>query len=336
VFGYFMDAFILGAGFSHSLCIEDNGNKNIPLCSGLHDVICAETWDKNGEIRKLFAKYNTNRIDLLFSQLDLDILKAEGSTTKAELERQREYLAGQVRIAISGSPSSAKPLDRPSEASLEFARMVPNGSQLITFNYELLLEKSLWEAKRWAPCQGYAGIEDYGFNGVPRNTNGIKVYKLHGSYNFSEWPRTESEQIFTENFIGQNIANEYFPGVNGIPNARASCEIIGCSKREETLIMPSYYKAYSTQIRKMWWEAFDALEKADRLFIIGYSFPIEDTMSEYLLDSYLRRTGEIKKIYVFDINPPAELARKCGDHAEVVSYKGDFKEQLSILKEKVV
>ncbi|HEX3355856.1 MAG TPA: SIR2 family protein [Tepidisphaeraceae bacterium] len=83
-----------------------------------------------------------------------------------------------------------------------------------------------------------------------------------------------------------------------------------CSPTIPVIFHPTPVKKYSTHpdIKAMWEAAGLALEEAEELIIFGFSFPQSDSVIRSLFRESLK-TGTLKKIHIFDLDPPAIHAK---------------------------
>lgn len=189
---------------------------------------------------------------------------------------------------------------------------------LITFNYDLVLERTLWEhfhfldempnkrvIKSTQIQYGY-GIYDFIIRGEPYRydysasqyqpdfRNGqiaiidrdgeadIKVpyLKLHGSLN---WDRNHPSKPTTES--GDRIT----------PNSGPTMAV------ESPLILPPVFnKTDAVKINSVWETALKILRNAKNIIIVGYSLPKTDIYMQYFLKSAVGPNSNLQRIIVFD------------------------------------
>lgn len=246
----------------------------------------------------------------------------------------------------------------------------------ITFNWDTLLDRVLWESKLWSPEDGY-GIQFAAFyNNKWQNTlnlgnSKIKLLKLHGStnwiipyfgYNFTKqqkyrdfvYYKQEKYKSFIYCYIdsitkyktyknrsksGYAPFSYYYypPDIPLPPNDLDENEKIitygmnmsfsgtefyttsslGADKTTSMplIIPPVKNKDYSIVggvFEKIWKEALYQICQANKIYIIGYSFPITDTKSWDLI----KMAQEIKAqpLTIEIVNPfPDELAKRFYD-----------------------
>lgn len=168
----------------------------------------------------------------------------------------------------------------PNEALLKrFCAYVNKHESLITFNYDLLVEQTLWKMGLWNPMDGYGkGIADYvegakiDARDFPKSQ--VSVIKLHGSLNWhTDW-LNKLEIRTTHPFTGTPL----FEGMKGHGIQRARRYPL-----TSHAILPTFMKGvryrWEIQLVKM---ASDAISSAQEVFILGYSLPEADTMASFI------------------------------------------------------
>ncbi len=165
------------------------------------------------------------------------------------------------------------------------------GDTVITFNYDLAVDRELRRARKWSIGNGY-GFEVLGFEDSPS-----ELFKLHGSTNWrsepfgglrhggitqlSGSPLGERPVIRDEEFTYLGYKNASDPQCNNGP------------VQLDTIIMPSANKKFYMETSfgreweelwdSLWFQAGEALEKSTEVFLIGYSLPQYDIRARDLL-----------------------------------------------------
>ena len=170
------------------------------------------------------------------------------------------------------------------------------GDTIITFNYDLLIEQELWKRKLWNPFEGY-GIkfpEPERKGNIPENQ--IQILKLHGSINWV--PKTRDSFTFPFKHFGLSYKHPF--GNTYYFDNLISRDDDKMAKREyypldSYLIYPTYIKYFEERWQyEIMSKAIDSLSKAKMIFILGYSFPEADSISNMLLTQISNST----KIYI--------------------------------------
>lgn len=211
----------------------------------------------------------------------------------------------------------------------------PDDMTVITFNYDLLVEKTLDEIAvangqeffQFPDCYRLNNIVSTNpINGLAQFQNqgkghsGVAVLKLHGSMNW----------------LSRHTSNEPKPRTLFAPNREihiADSPIISTSmtwrrKRRTVYMKPIIVPPVSgkrgmmhTEFGPLWEKAALSLREADRVVVAGYSCPPLDIEARMLLSENLRHNSS-KKLYIID--PCAESAAKfieiCGvNHSTIYS-----------------
>ena len=246
----------------------------------------------------------------------------------------------------------------------------------ITFNWDTLLDRVLWESKLWSPVDGY-GIKFAAFYNnkwqytLDLDKSKVKLLKLHGStnwiipyfgYNFANlqkhrdfvYYKQEKDKSFMYCYIDSinkyktykdrcrsgyaPFSYYYYPPDIPLPpnDIKANKKIItqgmnmsfsgtkfytnissGVDKTTSMplIIPPVKNKDYSIIggiFERIWEDALSQLCKADKIYIIGYSFPITDTKSWDLMQKAQEIRNQPLNIEI--VNPfPDDLAKRFYD-----------------------
>jgi hypothetical protein len=146
-------------------------------------------------------------------------------------------------------------------------------SSVITFNYDIALERALAKTGQWDIGDGYA------FPFLPnRPSSQIKVHKLHGSVNWFKHPINDVPPpvIFTRDLrlLGYEHLIDPRVGGNGMGVDNSG-----------TFILPDPRKTFYWQQfwEPLWKAAAEGLRAANEVFIHGYSMPTADALARQLL-----------------------------------------------------
>lgn len=168
-----------------------------------------------------------------------------------------------------------------------FEEQLRANDHLITFNYDVLIERTLLEEQKWSLGGGYVGVEQLksGYNeSALKSATGCSAYKilkLHGSITWvQEGPREidiNNPPVIT---LHKWDSSPFFPSLGRILNRRPE-------GARPTWLPPSYVKTFSNApfLINIWREAQRILTQARRLVLLGYSFPEVDSQSQLLLAS---------------------------------------------------
>jgi hypothetical protein len=180
---------------------------------------------------------------------------------------------------------------------------------LITFNYDLVLERTLWDYFHSHNNSGqkpkikscrlnyHFGISECAIKGAPQqygSTMGQKAefcrdpeteveipyLKLHGSLNWDErWPSKNPNEK------GERISSPSYP-----------TQVV-----EQPLILPPVFnKMNSAAVNDVWKTALEVIRRAKNITIVGYSLPKTDIYMQYFLKSAVGPNSDLQKITVYD------------------------------------
>jgi hypothetical protein len=214
-----------------------------------------------------------------------------------------------LRNAISGYFDSVRANDAALYRQLAQAVVQP-ADVLISFNYDVSLDRELRRAEKWNPGTGYGF--DVGVKGLPPSAT--TLLKLHGSTNWMDLLfdglRGGQTSVGGGDAHGPRpvlLPQEFeFLECPGITDPRFSG---GGMTRNGSMILPSRDKRFYVSTssnpgeRKdfwslLWGQAAKALGEADEIVIVGYSLPSAD--------------GHARRLVLDERNRDAKLTICCG------------------------
>jgi len=195
-----------------------------------------------------------------------------------------------------------------------FASKIFPGDIVITFNYDSSLERVLLECGKWSPKNGYGFQVDLqksesDTDPAPWGESQIIILHLHGAAGWHNKPFVDffrsqpnspiykkdyerMERAILEEPIALDSAFIRNLGVKAVDSNRVGWTSVELER--QILIYPSYLKNIgvggpSPIFPSLWQKAAEALRRADKIFIIGYSLPSADGASLSLLVTNCRR-----------------------------------------------
>jgi hypothetical protein len=212
-------------------------------------------------------------------------------------------------------------------------KLTTNELSIITTNYDVMIEFTFsqlgWHCH--LPCE-WVGIKEEKYQVVGQiysdNKSQPLLCKLHGSIN---WFRdvNDATKLQVENVI---LSYNYFGDTHEFETfylPKVSCE--DCEPIGTPLIVPpTLFKMQTIPIfREIWNSAGKALEEAEKLVFIGFSFPESDTYIKYFLAANLYENVDLRSIEIIDPN-----ADKICERLKVSNYGIHFKDRLRSVKGK--
>jgi hypothetical protein len=292
-----MKIFVLGAGASF--------HAGYPLASTMGAAL--EEWtNSNSEA----ASYQStlSEIRQRYGNLDdfesiLEDLMTPRAEHKSSFEIQRPYLLSNLQEALRLQFEAIR--SHPAALYDRLAEVTAAGDVIITFNYDLAVERSLRRSGKWSVRDGY------GFDlGTPEQRSSVQVLKLHGSMNWRALlfgGKTRGGFISHGDSLGHRPVLFFKPdheylGYEGFVDPL--CANMTSAPVLPALILPGLPKRFYFETSfgrewtdfwdSIWRQAADSLCTADEVVIIGYSLPVADIAARELLLNPSRRKGSTR------------------------------------------
>ncbi|MEK6715444.1 MAG: SIR2 family protein [Candidatus Omnitrophota bacterium] len=273
--------FVLGSGFSASLGLPTLNN----LFKDMMSSPVRDEGDKEeiyNALKILYPHFETGAgssypsyeefLSLIFLAKDF-----EGAFYEEGYWEQKEK--GALRILIDYIVDKSQ-IAESSELLLSFINNLNNSDVVITFNWDNLIERSLFNQKRKINFKG-------------RDDGSVTVLKLHGSINW---------QLIPDNVIIKEPDSVEWLCKDKICHTKdyRFYDLWVSLDRYPFIVPPIVLKrpAESEFLKEIWFEAFNCLIESKQTVVIGYSIPNNDLQARALL-----RSGIIKPYLVIDPNP---------------------------------
>ncbi|MGO9453909.1 MAG: hypothetical protein ACLQDV_23090 [Candidatus Binataceae bacterium] len=166
------------------------------------------------------------------------------------------------------------------------------GDVVITLNWDSASERTLLEAGRWSPRDGYGfvrGLQSGEFSplepisGRLAEPSQVLVLKLHGSVGWHRWAN--------EIYLSNSFLNDLLPPSERLIRDPLALRQGGRPDYDPVIAYPSFLKSLdSPPMLDLWQQADAALRATDEIEIWGYSLPRSDTAMRALLNSVRGRT----------------------------------------------
>lgn len=158
-------------------------------------------------------------------------------------------------------------------------RFLAKDTTVITFNYDLILERYLFEKDLWSPLDGYGVNVEIPGGKQPLKCpkTSIPILKLHGSLN---WKERLGDRLMLRWYTDRQ--QPYFPGF--LTEGKRPTKPYQGGHTAVAWILPSWVKAIDAfPLPIVWRSARKALEAAHDIVAIGYSLPRADSAVVSLL-----------------------------------------------------
>ena len=176
------------------------------------------------------------------------------------------------------------------------AHIIEPGDAVITFNYDVALEKELAAVGKWDVGTGY------GFPMFPERSSPVHVLKLHGSTNWKSVIEGQLGSVGTYNVDDPYAPRPMIPdrelqwlGFSTLkdPLTSRGGKLLGGSP-QHTLLLPKMDKQFPGKMWSRLWEQAKALFKgSSRVVLAGYSLPAADKKARNLILRECSRSARI-------------------------------------------
>ena len=254
-----------------------------------------------------------------FETILADLMTAAPGSRAAGLGVTRPYLLSDLKEALREHFDAIRSTPAPLYDRL--ARVLCPGDSVITFNYDLGVERALHTAGLWDIKTGY------GFPAVDGQTpSPVEVLKLHGSTNWRALLFSGMTGFFVGN--GNSLGNRpvlffrpdlAYLGYQDFVDPR--CLRLDTAASLPAMIMPALPKTfhfattYGDEWKGFWdhlWNrAGRAIANADEVIVIGYSLPVADERARGML---LGTTNKGTRLAICCGNATARLEQEFRDH----------------------
>lgn len=177
---------------------------------------------------------------------------------------------------------------------------VQPGDLIITFNYDVSLERELKQANKWEIGDGY------GFEIFPTQTphSSVKVLKLHGSSNWQDLlsDKTGYGKAASSVLLHRPVIEESDLGFLGYEIKDPEFQL-DLSYFAPTVLMPVLHKKFFTTTtwgheredfwNDLWNQAALALDASNEIVICGYSLPKADERARDLMFRHINRKAPL-------------------------------------------
>lgn len=306
--------YIIGAGFSAGLGYPTTSNLLIEVWPKL-----SKTYrERLGKVIRFHQpSFDPERatsypyIETLLTQIgvNLDMFDssriAVGSFTTDDLEDVRAELLTQIAVWFHSLFNEAAKVPWLAKVAQKIRR---ENATVISFNWDLILDQQLFDD---------VSASNYGLEpGEP----GPRLLKPHGSLNWYE--ADDVDPVSDAKLVELHASQGENPAVKAFVPWR---HIISKTNRRYTplIVPPTYIKDFSRPISvKLWKRCTEALSKARKIYVLGYSLPEADLQAHFIfrcgfhnqiegmIKNASERTEPTGPAQVTVVNPDAAAARR--------------------------
>lgn len=212
--------------------------------------------------------------------------------TTSKLKEIRGYIGDYIYLSLINFETNDSLLNKFRDLFLI------NYPSIITFNYDLILERYLFYQDYWFPKDGYgfqpSELPELNNNYLSKKSS-IEILKMHGSLNWE--PSSMFHSKFRLRWLDDDD-NCFFPGYLKDEKKRGFRYQGAFSS--DGWILPSWIKQFTyNEIIQVWNQAYNSLSNSDEVIFIGYSMPNADSAVYSLLSSI---NWDNKTVKLYDPN----------------------------------
>ena len=262
------------------------------------------------------AAFDERNIEDVLSILSFDVIAGDPDGKKSfdafvrAISRTIE-LTGQVshsgRLNEAHSDPAGEIYQRLWKALFESKRQGTSFPSIVSFNYDLVLERSLfqllvglqydWLNKR-PPFKSFA--VNYHYDHLPRQVFGLERATYHGEAQrltgtTLQFQHHESEAEFEIELLKLHGSLNFPSKAIG----KSSPSLVEATD-VPYLLPPIFNKMSINKASRMWGEAIERLRGAKNLIFVGYSLPDTDIYMQYFLKAGLGPNLELDRVFVFN------------------------------------
>ena len=280
--------FVLGAGASHGA--------GFPLASELFNLAyCRMDDDDQHQVERTLSyfypvsRHNRQSIQKLVSVLNVEeflslLNTAEEFNETLPTTFLKPGLIRDVRASLLKSivkllvekQQNAERSKKPVEYVDRFLCRLEPGDTIITFNWDLLLERRMCKtglAFKLCPSE---------------ESEDIEYLKLHGSIDWYRGAELKSRNGFE--VVYRQLYRASWPKVSRQRNKLLSDKL-------PFIVPPTFNKSFKgyADLEEIWVQAFQRLQEADEIYVCGYRFPSEDLFARFVFRRAIRFNMMIRR-----------------------------------------
>ncbi len=226
-----------------------------------------------------------------FETILADLMTCTPGSPAASAGLARPYLLGDLKEAIRDHFDAVR--SAPATLYNGLVRLLRPSDTVITFNYDLAVERALRVAGLWDLRTGYGFTVERSDRPSP-----VQVLKLHGSTNWRGllFGGRTGFLVGGGNSLGARPVLFFRPDLEylGYPDfVDPQCQGLNSAASLPTMIMPALPKRFYFETTfglewkgfwdSLWQRAQHAISNADEVVIIGYSLPVADERARVML-----------------------------------------------------
>lgn len=268
------------------------------------------------------ASFDDRNLEDLLSLISFDAMQSE-SGAKQQYEKLVQAIAVTIELCCrfkyrgGATPSVLDVGGRQHVYNTFWLTLLQNHLNnlpaIITFNYDLVLERTLWEAYHrtsdlaGARCPESMGLRYYA------NQRDMVFYRVPHSYKMSlpggalSGPRDGSHAVLADNgkcdveipYLKLHGSLNWFDYKTGQNPETEHWHPTGAVSKP-LILPPVFNKLQSQDVSNVWTKALEVLRQAKHLIIVGYSLPRTDIYMQYFLKAAVGPNSNLSRVFVFN------------------------------------
>jgi hypothetical protein len=227
------------------------------------------------------ATYRQNHHDI--SHDCAEVMRGRRNPDEPALGFYPQYMRSELIMALHEMFYDSEQKRSTPTAYDSFAERIMADSAVITFNYDVALERALARTGKWDVGTGY------GYTFVPNRAGSLTmIYKLHGSVNWLKTPMQENPPPYIRSrdlkLLGYDSLVDPRIGENDIPVAAQQALIL--QEPRKKFVWERFWSP-------LWSGAAQRLRGANEIFIHGYSMPVADSHARQLLFDNINKDAAV-------------------------------------------
>jgi len=283
------EVYFLGAGTSAIVGIPTFGDfrkKAQEICkNNLPDDMfkkILEDWETN---------FNEFNIEQYFAAIEM-LEKLSSAPNSGDIETitsddVKKFILSTIQKSILNTNNNNNNNNSFYEFLSRLSRIGVSHSAIVTTNWDIVLETipQFSLIRNWI---NYEGVQLYNINESITQEAQFHILKLHGSLNWGYCSVCKKTYYFEEMYDSERLSEK-------------TCNDLSCKGKLKSLVVPPTLSKLSnaeSQLIQIWKIAYKYLKSCEKIYFIGYSFPVTDVEMEIFISNALRNNSKLEEVVV--------------------------------------